>query len=159
MPGRKPAIVAFYEKVQKIPNGCWEWTGSKTQKGYGQLRLWRVTQMAHRCSYLFHIGPIPVGMMVCHKCDNPGCVRPDHLFLGTAKDNTSDMFNKKRQGRRFGCFTQKLSQNDIAIIKHQYDTARCISTTIGPRKAPGVVSEIASRFSVTSNRILQIAKQ
>jgi hypothetical protein len=150
MPGPKPAIEAFYEKIRIIPNGCWEWTGSKTPKGYGQTRLWRVTQAAHRCSYLFHIGPIPSGMLVCHKCDNPGCVRPDHLFIGTAEDNTSDMFAKHREGCRHGCFVKKLKHNDAVEIRRQYDMAPFISTRRGVIKAPGTLAQIAHQFGITS---------
>jgi hypothetical protein len=75
-------------------NACWEWQGSRHPDGYGQLDGKRV----HRLVYEFLVEPIPEGMMVCHKCDNPPCCNPAHLFLGTAKDNADDMVAKGRQG-------------------------------------------------------------
>lgn len=89
----------FWSKV-KITEGCWEWVGSKQIGGYGELRAtrtWKV--LAHRVSWQLHYGRIPEGFYVCHHCDNRCCVRPDHLFLGTAQDNTDDMIAKGRQIR------------------------------------------------------------
>jgi hypothetical protein len=92
----------FWSKVAYVDgDGCWEWTASRVGPdrpggGYGQF--WcaeRKTQLkAHRVAWEQKNGPIPDGMLVCHRCDNPGCVRPDHLFLGTPKDNMVDMVQK-----------------------------------------------------------------
>ena len=88
----------FWAKVTK-GDGCWEWN-ARTKPGkwpYGLLRLRRGKDVrAHRFSYELNVGPIPPGMMVCHKCDNPKCVRPDHLFVGTCKDNMQDCLSKGR---------------------------------------------------------------
>ena len=84
--------------------GCWEWVKGKTGRGRPSLYIGKVDgkdtqQYAHRVSYELHRGEIPEGMMVCHHCDNPGCVNPDHLFVGTAMDNRQDMVSKGRDPR------------------------------------------------------------
>lgn len=79
-----------------MKDNCKLWQGAKTPKGYGVLTVSGKQIFAHRLAYrLFH-GVIPAGMLVCHKCDTPDCINPDHLFLGTAKDNTQDMSIKGR---------------------------------------------------------------
>jgi len=85
----------FWTKVKKT-DGCWEWHGARSQGGYGELRTNYRLERAHRVSWTIHFGPIPDGLLVCHHCDNPPCVRPDHLFLGTGAMNTRD---RDRKGR------------------------------------------------------------
>ena len=79
--------------------GCWPWLGCLTGGGYGQIRNSGRYQQAHRAAWELKYGPIPEGLVVCHRCDNPRCVRPDHLFLGTATDNMRDMYSKGRHPR------------------------------------------------------------
>jgi len=89
----------FEEKVSIEPNsGCWLWTGAANAAGYGRLYVWPEGkhQKAHRISYELHVGAIPDGMFVCHRCDNPSCVNPQHLFIGTRQDNVDDMNRKGR---------------------------------------------------------------
>lgn len=75
---------------------CWEWQKSKNPCGYGQLKYRGILERAHRISWIVFKGSIPEGMSVLHTCDNPGCVNPNHLWLGTQGDNMKDMHNKGR---------------------------------------------------------------
>lgn len=93
----------FWSKVNKdgstmshMDSPCWEWTASKTGRGYGHFGITRKLFLAHRVAWTIANGPIPLGLLACHHCDNPSCVNPAHLFLGTNLDNCQD---KERKGR------------------------------------------------------------
>ena len=94
-----PLASRFWARVVRS-DGCWTWTGHVNGKGYGMIRrgvgLGNTT--VHRLSWEMHKGPIPDGLLVCHSCDNPPCVNPAHLFLGTTTDNMRDMVAKGRSG-------------------------------------------------------------
>jgi len=109
----KDRFFSFVEKTEY----CWNWIGDIGVGGYG--RIWHngKTVKAHRLSYIKFKGKIPKGILVCHKCDNPKCVNPDHLFLGTEKDNTDDRDNKDRQARGSCHGMSKFTDKDIIEIK------------------------------------------
>lgn len=94
-----------------VYTGCWEWTGITTAAGYGMIGHRDSREYVHRVSYQHSIGPIPIGMHVCHHCDNPGCFNPKHLFIGTAKDNIIDASRKGRLIRK-----KKISDESVADI-------------------------------------------
>ena len=95
-----PPITPIADRLllrRRIDGDCWIYTGSKTRDGYGVLGVGRGKQLrAHRASYEAFVGTIPQGLSVCHTCDVPLCINPAHLFVGTPKDNTSDMHRKGR---------------------------------------------------------------
>lgn len=107
----KQFVVLFWSKVKKSAK-CWEWQRGKTKAGYGQIQCRSISQapmLAHRVSWELKNGPIPDGLHVLHECDNPACVRPKHLFLGTQIDNNNDRDRKGRvaSGNRNGARTRR----------------------------------------------------
>lgn len=136
-----PTVAEFWLHVSipsDDPEGCWVWTARRDKGGYGRLR----GLLAHRLSWSFVNGPIPVGLHVLHRCDNRPCVRSDHLFLGTNADNIADRMAKLRarghvterdvprkrlhpnRTRAVGEHVNgaKLSAQDVLAIRHQYGT-------------------------------------
>lgn len=113
----------FHEKVEFIPfHSCWEWVGSKTSRGYGRInrgaRRGKI-EKAHRVAYELYIAP-PGELCVLHRCDNPGCVNPYHLFLGTQGDNVLDMMKKKRGKGQFnkGLDSRSSRGHNMSIKTH-----------------------------------------
>lgn len=104
------------------PNtGCWLWGGLIDKDGYGRVSPKKhKLRNAHRLSYFFHKGDFDRSLFVCHTCDQPSCINPDHLFLGTVQENSDDMKNKKRQARGEQQWKAKLDTIDIKNIRILY---------------------------------------
>lgn len=116
-------------------NCCWNWQGAKNKAGYGTLTVNKKTVFAHRYSYQYHVGEIPEKLFVCHKCDNPSCINPEHLFLGDNYINILDASIKNRlaSGKKNGAHTHKekvrkgsqigtakLTENQVIEIRQAY---------------------------------------
>lgn len=126
---------------------CWEWKGTKKGNGYGQFFFDGHRWIAHRAAWTFAFGEIPKGLAVCHRCDNPRCVRPDHLFLGTWAENNQDRHRKGRSGAAKGEQNGKarLTEDSVRQIRHLHTQG------FGYRA-------IARRFSMSRSAIAHIVQ-
>lgn len=106
----------FWSRVRKTDT-CWLWLGKKNDDGYGRIIVNNITITAHRYSWILHNGPIPDSLSVLHSCDTPGCIRPDHLFLGTQIDNINDMVNKGRQSAPIGELHPRAILTEAQVIE------------------------------------------
>jgi len=138
---------------------CWEWTGLTNGVGYGSMYVTpEVRLLAHRLAFRICCGSIPPGLLVCHRCDNPKCVNPRHLFLGTHGDNIRDAVTKKRHVSPFpelrgeSNYAHKLSEEDVRVIRATYRRA------MGGRSRPDSSTSLGKRFGVTPHVIIGIAK-
>jgi hypothetical protein len=116
-------VERFWSHVRKGP-GCWEWTGGRNDWGYGTFAKYRdrSSPLAHRYSFVLANGPIPDGLLVLHRCDNPCCVNPEHLYAGTNQDNMNDREERGRGSHLRGSShgMSKLSEADVLAIRASY---------------------------------------
>ena len=119
-------------------SGCWEWSGSLNSNGYGQISSGAKSEGGHaapmvasRLAWTIANGPIPEGLFVCHKCDNPPCVNPDHLFLGTPLDNAADMARKRRTLNGERRPQSKLTDMQVDEIRAWYKTGIISQKSLG----------------------------
>ena len=138
----------FYKFIEQTPD-CWLWQGSKDKNGYGYFKD-KKTYKAHRYSYLLHKGDVGL-YHVLHKCDNPSCVNPDHLFLGTNKDNMIDKVNKQRQSHHSRPMRGHQNPNKTITLKE----ALYIKEQRG--KQTGVA--LAKQFNITPTQVSRIQRQ
>lgn len=137
-------VLFFWKNVQKTKN-CWEWTGSKWEGGYGRIMIGRKRRKAHRISFLIHNGFLPKDKLVCHRCDNPSCCNPEHLFIGVNLDNSRDAVSKLRHafGERNG--RAKLTEQEVEAVRK----AKV------PRSS-GLCSKLAAKFGVSLSTIYHV---
>lgn len=143
----------FWDHVEKSlePDGCWEWSGARMggTHRYGQIRIKGKTIYAHRLSFEAHVAPLVEGQFVLHRCDNPPCIRPEHLFAGSAKDNAQDMLRKGRARNQTRCGSKnnhaKLTEQQVREIRGRY--------AAGDRQ-----TALAAEFGVTQANISVIVR-
>ncbi len=130
MPPKPITDAEKYHAKVVIPSDtseCWGWIGSRDHGGYATLSggTGRSPIKAHRVSYEIYIGPIPSGMDICHRCDNPPCTNPSHLFPGTAADNMADMIQKGRQRQKAKYDCQVCGKSGIGYVGKRYCSSTC----------------------------------
>lgn len=145
----------FEEKLEKYAlkgnteDECWDWNNKIDQtRGYPRIACKidgkKVTKNASRVSYEKYYGPIPEKLLVCHKCDNPSCTNPKHLFLGTSQDNMTDMKDKNRQRRGETVSRSRLKTQDVLNIREEYQ----------PYKV--TAQELSEKYGVSCRHIFAI---
>jgi hypothetical protein len=138
------SLLERWDAYVERSTGCWEWSGYRDPNGYGRLNIGNRPILAHRISWEIHHGPITPDQHVCHRCDNPSCVRPEHLFLGDQVRNMADKMAKKRhrygvsRGEAHGC--SKITAEQVQEI----------------RAAEGTNTEIAKRFQLSRTQTRDI---
>lgn len=116
---RHAPVKRFFSKViVGTGSGCWLWSGCKNEKGYGLFRYRRQSSRAHRFAYEMVHGDIPDGLQICHRCDNPSCVYPGHLFIGSNAENHADKMRKGRQSK--GEDYSFLTESDVCSIRNLF---------------------------------------
>jgi len=149
----KSVETRFWEKVQVGDSSqCWEWQAHIGNGGYGRFNYTstkgkRFIADTHRVAYELTFGEIPAGMCVCHKCDNPRCCNPAHLFIGTVQDNINDKVTKGRQSRGIKHTNSKLAPTQVVQIRALY------------KDGGGSMAELARQFNITKGAIQHIIER
>jgi hypothetical protein len=143
MPKKPVGPLNVYKHIRLVGE-CFEFTGSKDESGYGLIRFKGKVQRTHRVIWIIKNGPIPKGMMVLHKCDNPPCCNPEHLFLGSQDDNMKDMVSKGRQADQSG------ERNGNSFL-----TKEVIKNI---RKENGTLVSVAKKFGIGKSTVSLIRR-
>lgn len=146
MRSRRPLEERFWEKVQQ-GDGCWEWKAARAY-GYGRIGAggtYGPALMAHRVSWEIHYGAIPEGMNVLHHCDNPACVNPEHLFLGTHADNVADKVRKGRGADRERHGMARLTEAHVLEIRAAVSDGQLLRI-------------VAKRYGISESQVSMIAR-
>lgn len=143
-----PAIDRVISRYSVDENGCWIYSGSKDRDGYGVVGVFKKQKRAHRVVFEHFFGEIDPSILVCHKCDVPACINPNHLFSGTPKENTMDMISKGRLSilRGESHPSSKLTINDVSIIR-------------GMRASGRALLEIATDFQISFQHVSAICNR
>ena len=143
MLSQEKAKQRFWTKVNPAPSDlCWEWMACVTEKGYGKFNYLGKMARANRLAYIFAKGDIPNGKIVRHTCDNPGCCNPNHLILGTHKDNVIDAIKRNRRACHQGEFNNRSKLSDEQV--RQIFLAR------------GLFCDIAKEFNISVTHVSYI---
>lgn len=135
----------YYVKIPLNPNDCWEWIGFRSPLGYGRFKLNGIILLAHRISYILFNGEIDSALCCLHKCDNPGCVNPNHLFLGTREDNVKDARQKGRS-----CYAIGEKNGRVKLIEYKVKEIKALLLQ-GKSQA-----DIAKNFGVSQSTVSSI---
>lgn len=149
---REDPVTRFWKNVVK-GDSCWLWSGSLAAAGYGRFTIRYEVHLAHRYSWELHNGPIPDGLWVLHDCpdgDNPACVNPSHLWLGTAADNTADMVRKGRDIKGEKQPNSKLTNEDVIEIRRLFESTKSLRQR-DPDKFS--IRRLADMFSVHMSNV------
>jgi hypothetical protein len=121
VPAAEALDVRLWRRVDKTAT-CWNWLGYKGRDGYGMIRHGHTMKLTHRVSWELQNGPIPDGLYVLHHCDKPACINPEHLFLGTQKDNVDDCRTKGRYALGESRTLSKLTEADVRQIRQLHSS-------------------------------------
>lgn len=139
----------FWNKVRKQGDDqCWEWAGYRNHHGYGVVKIGNLLRRSNRVVWELTYGSIPEGMCVCHRCDNPSCCNPNHLFLGTPKDNSDDKMRKGRCHRGEEVSQHKLTVELVKTIRSEVRKgASCRSVAKRYGIAPATADQAVRRVT------------
>ena len=158
-------IASFWEKVDRQTQGdCWRWKAFRNPMGYGMFGVKRDVRLAHRIAYELTYGEIPEGMCVLHRCDNPSCVNPSHLYLGTRTDNNRDKLLRGRVYRPVGDKNPSRSHPETQVRGEASPNAKLTTESVKQIRimyATGKyrLVDIASQFGVSFSTIGRIVKR